>query len=158
MKETGGSTTTTAPTVQRIVRKHTLDKEHKDALERAVSLNVPHAVNSMEEEASRQEDETQEPPPSKSGDSSTKTKPASARTSWDEVVEKLFHRNKTGDLLLRKDVVTSTDEAPLNLNNIVTPFFVKVIFEVRFPCAFSVDCECKDNIHLIHVCEFFTLK
>lgn len=112
MKETGGSTTTTAPTVQRIVRKHTLDKEHKDALERAVSLNVPHAVNSMEEEASRQEDETQEPPPSKSGDSSTKTKPASARTSWDEVVEKLFHRNKTGDLLLRKDVVTSTDEAP----------------------------------------------
>lgn len=112
MKETGCSTTTTAPTVQRIVRKHTLDKEHKDALERAVSLNVPHAVNSMEEEASRQEDETQEPPPSKSGDSSTKTKPASARTSWDEVVEKLFHRNKTGDLLLRKDVVTSTDEAP----------------------------------------------
>lgn len=111
MKETAGSTTTSAPKVQKIERKQTLDKEHKDALERAVSLNVPHAVNSMEEETSHHDDETQEPPPSQSEDSSTKTKPASARTSWDEVVEKLFHRNESGDLRLRKEAAAA-DEAP----------------------------------------------
>lgn len=122
MKESGGSTATTAPKVQRFERKQTLEKEHKDALERAVSLKVPHAVNSMEdeedeEEASHQDDETQQPPPSQSGESSTKTKPASGRTNWDEVVETLFHRSESGDLRLRKEVATATatataDEAP----------------------------------------------
>lgn len=122
MKESGGSTATTAPKVQRFERKQTLEKEHKDALERAVSLKVPHAVNSMEdedededEEASHQDDETQQPPPSQSGESSTKAKPASGRTNWDEVVETLFHRSESGDLRLRKEVATATaraDEAP----------------------------------------------
>lgn len=113
MKESGGgSTATTAPKVQRFERKQTLEKEHKDALERAVSLKVPHAVNSMEdEEASHQDDETQEPPPSQSGESSTKTKPSSGRTNWDEVVETLFHRSESGDLRLRKEVATAATAA-----------------------------------------------
>ncbi|XP_022935324.1 uncharacterized protein LOC111442246 [Cucurbita moschata] len=115
MKESGGSTATTAPKVQRFERKQTLEKEHKDALERAVSLKVPHAVNSMEdddeEEASHEDDETQEPPPSQSGESSTKTKPTSGRTNWDEVVETLFHRSESGDLRLRKEVATAATAA-----------------------------------------------
>ncbi|KAL0549213.1 hypothetical protein IC582_013694 [Cucumis melo] len=110
MKETADSTITTAPTVQKFERKRTLDKEHKDALDRAVSLNVPHAV-SVDDEASREDDETQEPP-TENEEFSTKTKPVSGRTNWDEVVEKLFHRNESGGLLLRKDVATATSEAP----------------------------------------------
>lgn len=113
MKETADSTTTTiAPTIQKFERKRTLDKEHKDALERAVSLNVPHAVNSADDDASHEDDETREPPPSESGEFSTKTKPVSGRTNWNEVVEKLFHRNESGGLLLRKDVATAASEAP----------------------------------------------
>lgn len=39
----------TPPAQQRMERKQTLEKEHRDALERAVSLNVPHAISSAEE-------------------------------------------------------------------------------------------------------------
>lgn len=112
MKETSDSTSTTAPKIPRFERKKTLDKEHKDALDRAVSLNVPHAVDPMEEENSRHEGETEEPSSSQSGDSSTKMKPTSGRTNWDDVVGKLFHQNESGDLHLRKEVATVEDNAP----------------------------------------------
>ncbi|KAL5721882.1 hypothetical protein ACHQM5_005468 [Ranunculus cassubicifolius] len=42
-------TVTTAPAIQKLERTQTLEKEHKDALERVVSLNVPHAVMSEDE-------------------------------------------------------------------------------------------------------------
>ncbi|KAL2897382.1 Sn1-specific diacylglycerol lipase alpha [Bienertia sinuspersici] len=49
MKENSTDTVTSPPKVQRFERSQTIEKEHKDALERAVSLNVPHAV-SLEKE------------------------------------------------------------------------------------------------------------
>ncbi|EYU30901.1 hypothetical protein MIMGU_mgv1a023663mg, partial [Erythranthe guttata] len=50
LKEMNEETVTTPPKVQKLERKQTIEKEHKDALERAVSLNIPHAVGSTEEE------------------------------------------------------------------------------------------------------------
>ncbi|KAJ9564682.1 hypothetical protein OSB04_000648, partial [Centaurea solstitialis] len=40
---------TTAPQVQKFDRLQSIEKEHKDALERAVSLNIPHAVKTTDE-------------------------------------------------------------------------------------------------------------
>ncbi|KAB1208095.1 hypothetical protein CJ030_MR7G013048 [Morella rubra] len=44
MRESTAGAVTTAPKVLKLERLLTIEKEHKDALERAVSLNVPHAV------------------------------------------------------------------------------------------------------------------
>lgn len=45
----------TPPKVQKIERLKTIKKEHKEALERAVSLNIPHAVETVEDESLGQE-------------------------------------------------------------------------------------------------------
>lgn len=83
---------TMAPKEKRMERLSTLEKEHKDALERAVSLNIPHAVSSAEEEA---EEECIE-----AGASESKTK----KKNWDEVVEKLFHRSNSGEFVFNENV------------------------------------------------------
>ena len=57
MKEGSPGTVTAPPTVQKMQRLRTIEKEHKDALERAVSLNVPHAVEAAEDEANEREEE-----------------------------------------------------------------------------------------------------
>ncbi|KAL8047026.1 hypothetical protein ABFX02_08G211700 [Erythranthe guttata] len=57
LKEMNEETVTTPPKVQKLERKQTIEKEHRDALERAVSLNIPHAVGSTEEECSRKIEE-----------------------------------------------------------------------------------------------------
>lgn len=103
MKEAASETVITAPKIQKIERLQTLEKEHKDALERAVSLNIPHAVNSTQEEP-----EPLRPPElleaetkmelvhadaeGRLGDS--KPKPAVGNTIWDEVVKKHFKRGE----------------------------------------------------------------
>uniref|UniRef100_A0A2N9ETH4 Fungal lipase-like domain-containing protein n=1 Tax=Fagus sylvatica TaxID=28930 RepID=A0A2N9ETH4_FAGSY len=102
MKESSSETVTAAPRVQKIERLQTIEKEHKDALERAVSLNVPHAVTNPEEVPSQEN----EPEPSESqneDDSKTKSQSNSGRTNWDEVVEKLFKKDESGELLLMRD-------------------------------------------------------
>ncbi|KAF3618686.1 putative endo-1,4-beta-xylanase Z-like [Capsicum annuum] len=110
LKEASAETTTTPPKVQKIVRLKTLEKEHKDALERAVSLNIPHAVGVDEEEPSTQkEEEPMEDIPFEEckeygEDASTsKTQGRDARTNWNEVVEKLFKRDITGKLRLMRE-------------------------------------------------------
>lgn len=50
MKGKSFETVTEPPTVQKFERLKTIEKELRDALERAVSLNVPHAMDSTEEE------------------------------------------------------------------------------------------------------------
>ena len=102
MKESSSETVTAAPRVQKIERLQTIEKEHKDALERAVSLNVPHAVTNPEEIPSQEN----EPEPSESqnkDDSKTKSQSNSGRSNWDEVVEKLFKKDESGELLLMRD-------------------------------------------------------
>ncbi|XP_047978203.1 uncharacterized protein LOC125220107 [Salvia hispanica] len=58
MQELNTETVTTPPQVQKFNRKLTLEKEHKDALERALSLNIPHAETSYEESYGNSEEGT----------------------------------------------------------------------------------------------------
>ncbi|XP_057784064.1 uncharacterized protein LOC131001587 [Salvia miltiorrhiza] len=101
LKEHDAETITTPPKVQKLDRMLTLEKEHKDALERAVSLNIPHAVTSAEEGSAAgkepHEDETG------LGSQTDKSFCKNARTNWNEAVEKLFHKSESGKLLLKRD-------------------------------------------------------
>lgn len=101
MKESCGETVTTPPKVQKLERLQTIEKEHKDALERAVSLNVPHAVATDEEPLNEQNTEASD---SRNDDTQESTSKSSrGRTNWDEVVEKLFKKNRSGNLQLNRD-------------------------------------------------------
>lgn len=100
MKESSPETLTTAPKVQKFERLRTLEKEHKDALDRAVSLNIPHAVATLEDQS--QEDEP-EPSHAKREDASqTKQKSSGKDTNWDQLVGKLFKKSESGELTLNK--------------------------------------------------------
>ncbi|XP_068659956.1 uncharacterized protein [Aristolochia californica] len=100
MKE--NKTVTEPPTQQRFERKRTPEKEHKDALERAVSLNVPHAVSPTEGPTEDTdvviESDTDEVPPLELK--------SSGSTNWDILVEKLFSKKESGNLILNKDIET----------------------------------------------------
>ncbi|PRQ45344.1 putative lipoprotein lipase [Rosa chinensis] len=102
MREMSSETITTAPKVQKLERLQTFEKEHKDALERAVSLNVPYAVTASEEASEDQKPE--EAPQSETEDvSETKSKSTSGRTNWDHVVQKLFKKTESGDIQLNRE-------------------------------------------------------
>ena len=103
MKENNYETITTAPKVQKFDRMNTIQKEHKDALERAVSLKIPHA-NAPEEEPLTRNEESVGGGNAMSSDNETKSKSASygGRPNWDVVLEKLL-RNESGEFLLKKD-------------------------------------------------------
>ncbi|KAK1439328.1 hypothetical protein QVD17_05144 [Tagetes erecta] len=125
MKEKKTSETmTAAPKVQRFDRLQSIEKEHKDALERAVSLNIPHAVepNEDEDENERQEStsastdnedqSSADKLASKHEDGSdirntSNEIPIRRRTNWDDLVERLFERSDSGKLKARKDINTS---------------------------------------------------
>lgn len=114
MSESSSETTTTAPKPQKIERLRTFEKEHRDALDRAASLNIPHAVNSTEEEPTMHEKDG-----SSSGDKAaeisqnvteetqkTTSESAGGRVNWNEVVGMLFDRDESGKLLLKQDTLT----------------------------------------------------
>lgn len=103
MKESSSETITTAPKVQKLERLQTIEKEHKDALERAVSLNIPHAVTSNEEAAEDQEPEGPKSETESKDPPDTKSKSTGGRATWDDVVEKLFKKKESGDVLLNRD-------------------------------------------------------
>ncbi|CAL9224575.1 unnamed protein product [Arabidopsis halleri] len=93
LREKSSETVVTMPPKEkRMERLNTLEKEHKDALERAVSLNIPHAVSTAEEEEECNNGEA-------SAESKTKKK------NWDDVVEKLFHRSDSGEFVFNDNVV-----------------------------------------------------
>ncbi|KAK6127466.1 hypothetical protein DH2020_038783 [Rehmannia glutinosa] len=107
LKELSTETTMTPPKVQKLDRKLTLEKEHKDALERAVSLNIPHAVTPSEESSSAYTEEGSSVDKSVETEHSVEKENSfckNARTNWNEVVEKLFKKNESGQLLLKRDV------------------------------------------------------
>ncbi|GFY94109.1 alpha/beta-Hydrolases superfamily protein [Actinidia rufa] len=103
MKENNYETITTAPKLQKFDRMNTIQKEHKDALERAVSLKIPHA-NAPEEEPLTRNKESVEGGNAKSSDNETKSKSGTygGRPNWDVVLEKLL-KNESGEFLLKKD-------------------------------------------------------
>ncbi|KAI3813828.1 hypothetical protein L1987_18563 [Smallanthus sonchifolius] len=121
MKEKSSETMTTAPKVQRFDRLQSIEKEHKDALERAVSLNIPHAVDANEnedEDKNGREESTSTSASTDSEDESSADKLASkhkdhsdtsesrktSNTNWNDVVERLFERSGSGKLKARKDI------------------------------------------------------
>ncbi|CAN6572685.1 unnamed protein product [Malus baccata var. baccata] len=103
LEESSSETVTTAPKIQKLERLQTIEKEHKDALERAVSLNVPHAVTSNEEAPKDQKPEKAPEIENQSEDAAdTKLKSTGGRARWDDLVEKLFKKD-SGDVLLSRD-------------------------------------------------------
>ncbi|KAM1012009.1 hypothetical protein ACFX2C_047290 [Malus domestica] len=102
-EESSSETVTTAPKIQKLERLQTIEKEHKDALERAVSLNVPHAVTSNKEAPEDQKLEKAPEIENQSEDAAdTKLKSTGGRARWDDLVEKLFKKD-SGDVLLTRD-------------------------------------------------------
>ncbi|KAM2685444.1 hypothetical protein FF1_047148 [Malus domestica] len=102
-EESSSETVTTAPKIQKLERLQTIEKEHKDALERAVSLNVPHAVTSNKEAPEDQKPEKAPEIENQSEDAAdTKLKSTGGRARWDDLVEKLFKKD-SGDVLLTRD-------------------------------------------------------
>ncbi|XP_061349350.1 uncharacterized protein LOC133294656 [Gastrolobium bilobum] len=101
MKCRNSETVTVPPTVQRFERLKTIEKEHKDALERALSLNVPHAVDADKEMSKNIEGELSS---RESKDASCSTSESNGgRLNWEEVVEEHFKRNDSGDSGLKRD-------------------------------------------------------
>ncbi|KAG1334877.1 putative Sn1-specific diacylglycerol lipase alpha [Cocos nucifera] len=86
----------TPPTQQRMERQ-SLEMEHKDALERAMSLKLLHdvapAVEPCLDMAPSTSDEV----------TSTSESASSGRTNWDELVEQLLDDNESGDPVLKED-------------------------------------------------------
>ncbi|WCJ25211.1 alpha/beta-Hydrolases superfamily protein [Euphorbia peplus] len=101
LKEGSEETITTPPKVQKLERLQTFEKEHKDALERAATLNIPHAVTDLEpehqdtESSSRSESKSEQGPESKS-------QPGSARTKWHQLLEQVLE-NDVPKQVLEKD-------------------------------------------------------
>ncbi|KAJ4975000.1 hypothetical protein NE237_008174 [Protea cynaroides] len=102
LKESSIETMRTAPKAQKLERLKTLEKEHKDALERAVSLNVPHAVVPEEQPIGDLDSVASQDQGTEA--SSSRSKSSGEQTSWDEAIEKHYSRNESGELKLQKDI------------------------------------------------------
>ncbi|MFS8034541.1 putative fungal lipase-like domain, mono-/di-acylglycerol lipase, alpha/Beta hydrolase [Helianthus anomalus] len=132
MKEKSSETMTTAPAVQKFDRLQSIEKEHKDALERAVTLNIPHAVDANENE-DEDENEPQESLSASTdsedqssadklaskhqdlgdisgGRDTSTTKSEPGETKWDILVERLFERSDSGKFKARKDININTSD------------------------------------------------
>ncbi|KAL7254807.1 hypothetical protein ACSBR1_009036 [Camellia fascicularis] len=94
MRENHYETMTAAPRVPKMERLRTIEKEHKDALERAVSLNIPHAATTHAEESKDGGDG--DDAESSENEMKTKSMSSGGRTKWEMVVEKkLFKKNES---------------------------------------------------------------
>ncbi|RWW25108.1 hypothetical protein BHE74_00017929 [Ensete ventricosum] len=91
----------TPPPQQKMDRKQSLEQEHKAALEKAVSLNIPHAVAATEESS---EATSTAPCEGQQGATSGGGSKSSGRANWDQLVEKLFTKSESGNLVLKKDI------------------------------------------------------
>ncbi|KAI3784438.1 hypothetical protein L1987_43537 [Smallanthus sonchifolius] len=104
LKEKSCEAATTPPEVQRFDRVQSINKEHKDAIERAVSLKIPHAVTMMspeEEEKQPLTDKTEKhyieeevTPKHEVGDAPSTKLPTP--TNWKELVERLLRDPSDG--------------------------------------------------------------
>lgn len=97
------------PVKQKMERQETIarehSQEHKAALQRAVTLSVPHAFvpseygtfDDLDDENEHSDGSYQE---TSSGESS---KGKNKKESWDELVDRLFDKDETGHLIPKKD-------------------------------------------------------
>lgn len=93
------------PARQRMERQQSLSKEHSQeyqaALRRAVTLAVPHAFSPSQYGTFDERDDVDSQ--QSIGDCSTGSSVQSkSRVSWDELIERLFERDESGHMLLRK--------------------------------------------------------
>lgn len=93
---------TTAPAQQKMERLQSFEEEHKNALQRAKTLDVPHAVDLSEEET---HDGASPAPPSDTHSETTSEPKSAGRTSWDELMDKLFTRDEDGKLVVKRDIM-----------------------------------------------------
>ncbi|EOY03904.1 Calmodulin-binding heat-shock protein, putative [Theobroma cacao] len=103
MRGKKSETITVPPKIQKLERLQTIEKEHKDALERAVSLNIPHAVSTADEPTENRETEAELAETNEADTPEVRSESSSRGTNWDEVVEKLFTRSESGTLILTKE-------------------------------------------------------
>ncbi|KAB5560892.1 hypothetical protein DKX38_005849 [Salix brachista] len=108
INEINSETITTPPGVQKFERMQTIEQEHRDALERAVSLNIPHAVATADAEPCMDNGTV---PSQSEGDQASKTKSTSGggKTNWDALVNKLFKKGESGHLVLNRDVTAQNN-------------------------------------------------
>ncbi|XP_052173479.1 uncharacterized protein LOC127788864 [Diospyros lotus] len=96
------------PPKQKMERQQTLAKEHSEeyraALQRAVTLAVPHAFSPSQYGTF---DDAEEGEHSDKSSSSGSSKRSSKRETWDELFERHFDKDESGHMLLRKS--TSAD-------------------------------------------------
>ncbi|KAL9240462.1 hypothetical protein vseg_014678 [Gypsophila vaccaria] len=98
------------PVQQKMERQQTLAKEHnqeyKAALQRAVTLSVPHACSSSEYgtffEDHEDEGSLSDGPFPQSATPDTSSKQRKRRESWDEMVARLFDKDESGHLVPKK--------------------------------------------------------
>uniref|UniRef100_A0A0D3GF04 Fungal lipase-type domain-containing protein n=2 Tax=Oryza TaxID=4527 RepID=A0A0D3GF04_9ORYZ len=97
----GNEKPTTPPALQKMERLQSFEEEHKNALERAKTLDVPHAVDLSEVEIQEGSSPT---PPSDTHSEATSEAKSAGRTSWDELMHKLFTRDEGGKLVVKEDI------------------------------------------------------
>lgn len=105
------------PSKQIMERQETMakehNKEHKDALEKALSLNIPHAFSPSYDTFDKDENTEQEVllnEPENSlldtdvGESSANKQTVEKKTDWEERINKLFEKDASGRIVLKKGV------------------------------------------------------
>lgn len=88
-------------------RKLSLEQEHKHALERAVTLNIPHAVASTSTSTSTGEESSEATGSGRESHQGTDSgigSTSSGKAKWDGLVASLFARNESGGLVLKKEL------------------------------------------------------
>ncbi|KAL2540165.1 alpha/beta-Hydrolases superfamily protein [Abeliophyllum distichum] len=91
------------PPKQRMERQETLAREHSEeynaALHRAVTLDVPHAISPSQYGTFDEKKDHENSSRGSSTGSSTKSK---TRDNWDELIERLFEKDESGHISLKK--------------------------------------------------------
>ncbi|KAF8365130.1 hypothetical protein HHK36_032873 [Tetracentron sinense] len=94
------------PVEQKMERWENLTKEHREeyweALQRAVTLAVPHAFSPSPYGTFKDQEEEENPNISSEEASPESSKKSRKRESWDELIERLFDKDDSGHMLLKK--------------------------------------------------------
>lgn len=94
------------PAKQKMERQETLKREHseeyKAALQRAVSLAVPHAYSPSQYGTFSDHEEGENSSRSSEGSSYGSSKTSKKKESWDEVIERLFEKDESGHMVFKK--------------------------------------------------------
>ncbi|KAF8413168.1 hypothetical protein HHK36_001144 [Tetracentron sinense] len=94
------------PAKQRMERQETLVREHREehraALQRAVTLAVPHAFSPSPYGTFKEQEEGENSNRASEDSSPGSSKKSRKRESWDELIEHLFDKDDSGHMVLKK--------------------------------------------------------